>query len=67
MIYQDPYESLDPRFRIQAAVELLDRLRRGGDMGILMITHDLSTALLSVVPNRDPRQRSTPQIPRVRR
>ena len=179
MIYQDPYESLDPRFRVQAAVEepmlvhgiggsraerralvisaleragltpaeqylerhphelsggqrqrvsiaaalvlgpdllladepvsmldvsvragvlsLLDGLRRDGDMGILMITHDLSTAahfadriavmylgriveqgpardvvrnpqhpytraLLSVVPNRDPRQRSTPQI-----
>jgi ABC-type dipeptide/oligopeptide/nickel transport system ATPase subunit len=32
MIYQDPYESLDPRFRVQAAVELLDRLRRDGDM-----------------------------------
>ena len=179
MIYQDPYESLDPRFRVQDAVEepmlvhgigssraerrdlvisaleraglvpaeqfldryphelsggqrqrvtiaaalvlgpdllladepvsmldvsvragvlsLLDGLRRDGDMGILMITHDLSTAahfadriavmylgriveqgpardvvrnpqhpytraLLSVVPNRDPRQRSTPQI-----
>jgi peptide/nickel transport system ATP-binding protein len=179
MIYQDPYESLDPRFRVQAAVEepmlvhgiggsraarreaavaaleraglspagqyleryphelsggqrqrvtiaaalvlgprllladepvsmldvsvragvlsLLDGLRRDGDMGILMITHDLSTAahfadriavmylgriveqgparevvrhprhpytkaLLSVVPKRDPRQRSVPQI-----
>jgi len=179
MIYQDPYESLDPRFRVQAAVEepilvhglggsraarrdlviaaleraglspaeqyldrfphelsggqrqrvtiaaalvlgpdllladepvsmldvsvragvlsLLDGLRQGGDLGILMITHDLSTAahfadriavmylgriveqgpaktvvrnpqhpytkaLLSVVPKRDPRQRSAPQI-----
>jgi oligopeptide/dipeptide ABC transporter ATP-binding protein len=179
MIYQDPYESLDPRFRVQAAVEepmlvhgigesraarrdlviaaleraglspaeqylgrfphelsggqrqrvtiaaalvlspdllladepvsmldvsvragvlsLLDGLRRGGDLGILMITHDLSTAahfadriavmylgriveqgpaksvvrnpqhpytkaLLSVVPKRDPRERSAPQI-----
>jgi peptide/nickel transport system ATP-binding protein len=179
MIYQDPYESLDPRFRVQAAVEepmlvhgigasraerrdlviaaleraglspagqyldryphelsggqrqrvtiaaalvlgpdllladepvsmldvsvragvlsLLDGLRRDGDLGILMITHDLSTAahfadriavmylgriveqgpaktvvrhpqhpytkaLLSVVPKRDPRQRSVPQI-----
>jgi oligopeptide/dipeptide ABC transporter ATP-binding protein len=179
MIYQDPYESLDPRFRVQAAVEepmlvhgigesraarrdlviaaleraglspaeqylgrfphelsggqrqrvtiaaalvlgpdllladepvsmldvsvragvlsLLDGLRRDGDLGILMITHDLSTAahfadriavmylgriveqgpaktvvrspqhpytkaLLSVVPKRDPRQRSAPQI-----
>jgi peptide/nickel transport system ATP-binding protein len=179
MIYQDPYESLDPRFRVQDAVEepmlvhgiggsraerhelaiaaleraglspagqflqryphelsggqrqrvtiaaalvlgpdllladepvsmldvsvragvlsLLDGLRRDGDMGILMITHDLSTAahfadriavmylgriveqgpardvvrhpqhpytkaLLSVVPSRDPRERSTPQI-----
>ena len=179
MIYQDPYESLDPRFRVRAAVEepmlvhgigesraarrdlviaaleraglspaeqylgrfphelsggqrqrvtiaaalvlgpdllladepvsmldvsvragvlsLLDGLRRDGDLGILMITHDLSTAahfadriavmylgriveqgpakavvrnpqhpytkaLLSVVPKRDPRQRSAPQI-----
>jgi oligopeptide/dipeptide ABC transporter ATP-binding protein len=179
MIYQDPYESLDPRLRVQAAVEepmlvhgiggsraerrelalsaleraglapagqyleryphelsggqrqrvtiaaalvlgpellladepvsmldvsvragvlsLLDGLRRDGDMGILMITHDLSTAahfadriavmylgriveqgpardvvrdprhpytraLLSVVPKRDPRERSKPQI-----
>jgi peptide/nickel transport system ATP-binding protein len=179
MIYQDPYESLDPRFRVEAAVEepmlvhgigasraerrdlviaaleraglspagqyldryphelsggqrqrvtiaaalvlgpdllladepvsmldvsvragvlsLLDGLRRDGDLGILMITHDLSTAahfadriavmylgriveqgparsvvrhprhpytkaLLSVVPNRDPRQRAVPQI-----
>jgi peptide/nickel transport system ATP-binding protein len=78
-------------------LSLLDGLRRGGEMGILMITHDLSTAahfadriavmylgriveqgpahdvvrnpqhpytkaLLSVVPNRDPRKRSTPQI-----
>jgi peptide/nickel transport system ATP-binding protein len=78
-------------------LSLLDGLRRDGEMGILMITHDLSTAahfadriavmylgriveqgpardvvrnpqhpytraLLSVVPNRDPRQRSTPQI-----
>ncbi len=179
MVYQDPYESLDPRFRVEAAIEepmlvhgiggsragrrqliiaaleraglspaeqyleryphelsggqrqrvtiaaalvlgpdllladepvsmldvsvragvlaLLDGLRRDGNMGILMITHDLSTAahfadriavmylgrivelgparavvhnpqhpytraLLSVVPKRDPRQRSTPQI-----
>ena len=179
MIYQDPYESLDPRFRVRRAVEepmvvhgiggsrgererlvvqalervelspadlfieryphelsggqrqrvaiaaslvlspkllladepvsmldvsvragiltLLDQLRRGGDMGILMITHDLSTAahfadriavmylgriveegpsrevvrnpqhpytraLMSVVPNRDPRERGRPQI-----
>jgi peptide/nickel transport system ATP-binding protein len=179
MIYQDPYESLDPRFRIRATVEepmlvhgiggtraersqrvlealeraelspaemyagryphelsggqrqrvaiaaaltlspellladepvsmldvsvragvlsLLDRLRRDGHMGVLMITHDLSTAshfadriavmylgriveqgpakdvirnpqhpytraLLSVVPKRDPRHRTSPQI-----
>jgi peptide/nickel transport system ATP-binding protein len=179
MIYQDPYESLDPRFRVAAAIEepmlvhglggsragrrgliiaaleraglspaeqyleryphelsggqrqrvtiaaalvlgpellladepvsmldvsvradvlsLLDGLRRDGDLGILMITHDLSTAahfadriavmylgriveqgpakevvrrpqhpytkaLLSVVPKRDPRERSVPQI-----
>lgn len=179
MIYQDPYESLDPRFRVRQAVEepllvhhagkgragrqehviralqsvelsppelyaeryphelsggqrqraaiaaslvldpellvadepvsmldvsvragllgLLNRLRRERDMAILMITHDLSTAahfadriavmylgriveqgpaseivrnpkhpytraLLSVVPKRDPRDRTTPQI-----
>jgi oligopeptide/dipeptide ABC transporter ATP-binding protein len=179
MIYQDPYESLDPRFRVQQAIEepmlihhvggdrgerkrgvldalgrveltppemyldryphelsggqrqrvaiaaglvldprllvadepvsmldvsvragvlgLLDGLRRTGDLGVVMITHDLSTAarfadriavmylgriveegparqvvrdpmhpytkaLLSVVPKRDPRERSTPQI-----
>ena len=179
MIYQDPYESLDPRFRVEATVEepmlvhgigksqaerrelivaaleraglspaeayvdryphelsggqrqrvaiaaslvlgpdllladepvsmldvsvragvlsLLDGLRRDGRMGILMITHDLSTAahfadriavmylgrivehgparhvvrhpqhpytkaLLSVVPARDPRVRSAPQL-----
>jgi peptide/nickel transport system ATP-binding protein len=78
-------------------LSLLDGLRRRGDVGILMITHDLSTAahfadriavmylgrivedgpardvvrdpqhpytkaLLSVVPKRDPRDRSTPQI-----
>ena len=77
-------------------LSLLDRLREGG-LGILMITHDLSTAarfadriavmylgriveegpaaavvgnpqhpytkaLLSVVPSRDPRERSRPQI-----
>ena len=179
MIYQDPYESLDPRFRVRRAVEepmvihgiggskeereqlaidalervdlspadlfidryphelsggqrqrvaiaaslvldpkllladepvsmldvsvragiltLLDHLRRDGDMGIVMITHDLSTAahfadriavmylgriveegparqvirdpqhpytkaLMSVVPKRDPRDRTEPQI-----
>jgi oligopeptide/dipeptide ABC transporter ATP-binding protein len=146
MIYQDPYESLDPRFRVETTVgepmlvhgiggspaerreliaaslvlgpdllladepvsmldvsvragvlTLLDRLRRDGRMGILMITHDLSTAahfadriavmylgrivehgparqvvrhpqhpytkaLLSVVPARDPRVRSAPQL-----
>ena len=78
-------------------LSLLDSLRRDADMGILMITHDLSTAahfadkiavmylgrivehgtasevvrnpqhpytkaLLSVVPKRDPRETSAPQI-----
>jgi peptide/nickel transport system ATP-binding protein len=78
-------------------LSLLDRLRREGGMGILMITHDLSTAahyadriavmylgriveegpakqvvsdplhpytkaLLTVVPDRDPRRRRTPEI-----
>jgi oligopeptide/dipeptide ABC transporter ATP-binding protein len=154
IIYQDPYDSLDPRFRVRDAVEealivhdlgtrderrdrtvraleraglapadlflerfphvadepvsmldvsvragilsLLDELRETG-VGILMITHDLSTAaryadriavmylgrvveqgparavvgnpqhpytkaLISVVPKRDPRDRSEPQI-----
>jgi peptide/nickel transport system ATP-binding protein len=159
MIYQDPYESLDPRLRVRQAIEealarveltppsmfverfphelsggqrqrvaiaaslvldpkvlvadepvsmldvsvragvlrLLDGLRRSGNLSVLMITHDLSTAahfadriavmylgriveegparqvvrepqhpytkaLLSVVPKRDPRERSELQI-----
>jgi ABC-type dipeptide/oligopeptide/nickel transport system ATPase component len=80
------------------ALTLLDGVRRAGNMGVLMITHDLSTAahfadriavmylgriveegpardvvrnpqhpytkaLLSVVPKRDPRDRSTPPDP----
>jgi oligopeptide/dipeptide ABC transporter ATP-binding protein len=96
LLADEPVSMLDVSVRA-GVLSLLDGLRRGGDMGILMITHDLSTAahfadriavmylgriveqgpardvvrnpqhpytraLLSVVPNRDPRQRSTPQI-----
>jgi peptide/nickel transport system ATP-binding protein len=96
LLADEPVSMLDVSVRA-GVLSLLDGLRRGGEMGILMITHDLSTAahfadriavmylgriveqgpardvvrnpqhpytkaLLSVVPNRDPRQRSTPQI-----
>ncbi len=96
LVADEPVSMLDVSVRA-GVLSLLDGLRRRGDVGILMITHDLSTAahfadriavmylgriveegpardvvrdpqhpytkaLLSVVPKRDPRDRSTPQI-----
>jgi oligopeptide/dipeptide ABC transporter ATP-binding protein len=96
LVADEPVSMLDVSVRA-GVLALLDRLRRTADLGIVMITHDLSTAarfadriavmylgriveegsarevvrdpqhpytraLLSVVPKRDPRDRSTPQI-----
>ena len=96
LIADEPVSMLDVSVRA-GVLTLLDGLRRAGSMGVLMITHDLSTAshfadriavmylgriveqgpakevvrnpkhpytqaLLSVVPKRDPRDRTTPQI-----
>ncbi|HET8604990.1 MAG TPA: ABC transporter ATP-binding protein [Marmoricola sp.] len=96
LVTDEPVSMLDVSVRA-GVLELLDSLRREETMGVLMITHDLSTAahfadeiavmylgrivergparqvvrdprhpytqaLLSVVPARDPRRRTTPQI-----
>jgi peptide/nickel transport system ATP-binding protein len=96
LVADEPVSMLDVSVRA-GVLRLLDRLRRTGDLGVVMITHDLSTAakfadriavmylgriveegparqvirdprhpytraLLSVVPKRDPRDRTVPQI-----
>jgi peptide/nickel transport system ATP-binding protein len=96
VVADEPVSMLDVSVRA-GVLRLLDGLRRTGDLGVVMITHDLSTAarfadriavmylgriveegsargvvrdpqhpytraLLSVVPKRDPRDRTAPQI-----
>jgi oligopeptide/dipeptide ABC transporter ATP-binding protein len=96
LVADEPVSMLDVSVRA-GVLTLLDGLRHTGKMGVLMITHDLSTAahfadriavmylgkivelgaakqivrdpkhpytraLLSVVPKRDPRDRSKPRI-----
>src|SRR4029453_6508788 len=96
LVADEPVSMLHVSVRA-GALTLLDGVRRAGNMGVLMITHDLSTAahfadriavmylgriveegpardvvrnpqhpytkaLLSVVPKRDPREQTTPQI-----
>jgi peptide/nickel transport system ATP-binding protein len=96
LVADEPVSMLDVSVRA-GILALLDGLRRDANMGVLMITHDLSTAahfadriavmylgriveegpakqvvrnpqhpytraLLSVVPKRDPRNRTAPQI-----
>jgi peptide/nickel transport system ATP-binding protein len=96
LVADEPVSMLDVSVRA-GVLRLLDGLRQSGNLGVVMITHDLSTAarfadriavmylgriveegpsrdvvhdpqhpytkaLLSVVPKRDPRDRTRPQI-----
>ncbi len=96
LLADEPVSMLDVSVRA-GILSLLDKIRRESDMGIVMITHDVSTAahfadriavmylgriveegparevvndpqhpytraLMSVVPKRDPRDRTEPQI-----
>jgi oligopeptide/dipeptide ABC transporter ATP-binding protein len=96
LVADEPVSMLDVSVRA-GVLTLLDELRSAGNMAVLMITHDLSTAahfadriavmylgriveegparavvrtpqhpytkaLLSVVPKRDPRDSTTPQV-----
>jgi oligopeptide/dipeptide ABC transporter ATP-binding protein len=96
LVADEPVSMLDVSVRA-GVLSLLDGLRADGALGVLMITHDLSTAahfadriavmylgriveygpareviaqprhpytkaLLSVVPHRDPRSRTSPQL-----
>jgi peptide/nickel transport system ATP-binding protein len=96
LLADEPVSMLDVSVRA-GILSLLDKIRRESDMGIVMITHDVSTAahfadriavmylgriveegparevvndpqhpytraLMSVVPKRDPRDRTDPQI-----
>ncbi len=70
IIYQDPYESLDARFRVRQTVGepmVVHGLGKIVDQGpahevVRNPRHPYTNALLSVVSRRDPRSRTTPQV-----